>query len=162
MGASEEAASDEESHSGEPERSPELAGELPARIRVLCVDDDPATNRLHAIVLSEEPDIEVVGELLDPEGIFEAVEERRPDVVLLDLLMGKSTVETCALLRARYPRLRIIAMSGLDRAEMIETILGAGANGFVLKAFDFERIAPAIRRVARGEKLVLLDRGLRR
>ncbi len=124
------------------------------RIRVLCLDDDPATNRLHALVLQQERDIEVVGELLEADGAFEAIARHDPDVVLLDLRMsGESTLPTCARLRERFPHLGILALSGFGHPEMIEDVLRAGASGYVVKASDIDRLAPAIRRVARGEKL---------
>jgi DNA-binding NarL/FixJ family response regulator len=131
------------------------------KVRVLCVDDDPGTNYLHSFILREEGDIEVVGSVSRVEEVLPAVERFRPDVVLLDLRMGgDSSLPLLRDLAARTPRVHVLVLSGLEDPRTIEQLLAAGAGGFLTKAVDVERIAPAVREVARGERPIVRSSGL--
>jgi len=126
------------------------------KVRVLCVDDDPGTNYLHALILREEADIEVVGTVSTVADVLPALEARAPDVVLLDLRMGGdgswSLLHELAL---RQPRVRVVVLSGLEEPRLIEELLARGASGFVTKGVDPSEIAPAIRKVLRGEQPIV-------
>ncbi len=80
----------------------------------------------------------------------EAVRERRPDLVLLDVMMpGLSGLETCRRLRAAEPRLPIVFLTALDEEEDELRGLESGANGYISKSVADEvllaRIAALIR-----------------
>jgi two-component system response regulator DesR len=124
-----------------------------SRTRVLCVDDDPATNRLHALLLGFEGDMEVVGAVADPAGVLPAVEAHRPDVVLLDVQLGP--VRSSEVLRdlvRTYPSVRVLVLSGYDHPELVEELFAAGAAGFIAKSAEPEAIAPAIREAMHGAR----------
>ncbi|MEY4266272.1 MAG: hypothetical protein RIS90_807, partial [Pseudomonadota bacterium] len=56
-------------------------------VRVLLVEDHTMFREAIRLMLSQEPDIEVVGELGDGSGVAQAVDELRPDLVVMDVSM---------------------------------------------------------------------------
>lgn len=118
----------------------------PRKTRILCVDDDPATNRIHAIVLGEQPDMDVVASACHPDEVLPAIEAHRPDVVLLDyLLRGKPCEDLLRAIAAAHPGVRVIILSGMDRAGLPDDLRRAGASAFVTKGADLEGFREDIR-----------------
>jgi DNA-binding NarL/FixJ family response regulator len=128
-----------------------LEGEPSRRTRILCVDDDPAANRLHAFVLGDQPDMDVVGAVSRPEEVLSAIERLRPDVVLLDYVLGGTRCQD--LLRdiaEAHPSVRVVILSGFEQAELTRELSGLGAAGFVTKGSDLAGFLQDIRHAIRG------------
>lgn len=126
-----------------------MAGER--RTRILCVDDDPATNRLHATVLGGQPDMDVVGAASRPEEVLPEIVRCRPDVVLLDYVLGGIGCED--LLReiaAAHPSVRVVILSGFAPTELAKDPRTLGASGFVTKGSDLAGFLEEIRRAIVG------------
>jgi two-component system, NarL family, response regulator len=122
-------------------------------IRILIADDHPIVREgLHA-VLSDQPDLEVVGQA--PTGV-EAVTlalAYRPDVILMDLRMpGLNGVEAIAAVRAQWAEAHVIVLTTYDGDEDIYRALQAGAQAYLLKDTPRAELLEAIRAVARGQK----------
>jgi AmiR/NasT family two-component response regulator len=62
-------------------------------------------------LVGEQPDIEVVGEVSDESQLVEAVEESRPDVVILALESGEQHTAQCGFLLGRHPEMKILALA---------------------------------------------------
>jgi DNA-binding NarL/FixJ family response regulator len=121
------------------------------RTRILCVDDDPATNRLHATVLGSQPDMDVVGAASRVEDVLAEIERCRPDVVLLDYVLGGIGCEE--LLReiaALHPSVRVVILSGFQPQELAHDPRSLGAAGFVTKGSELSAFLEEIRRAIRG------------
>ena len=117
-------------------------------IRILVVDDDPQFRHLVRLVLRHAADFEFVGEAADGQAGVERVEEIRPDVVLLDLMMpGLDGFHALPLIRSAHPEVSVIVLTALDADEAAEGML-LGASGFVEKRHITERLEPLIRRCA--------------
>jgi DNA-binding NarL/FixJ family response regulator len=82
-------------------------------IRILLVDDDLSfLNSLEAL-LTGEPGLEVVGKAASGEEALAAAIRARPDVAVIDVLMPAMSGIDCAhLLQERYPKVRVILISG--------------------------------------------------
>jgi len=122
----------------------------PDRPRLLIVDDDPMTCRLVKIQLEMEGF--VCQTLSDPERALELIAEESPALVLVDFHLGtQGGLDLLQTIRSRaeYSRLPVIVMSATDYQR--ESKL-AGANGFVLKPFNWEDIATAIQEVLDRQK----------
>ena len=120
------------------------------KTRILCVDDDPATNRIHAIVLGEQPDMDVVASASHPDEVLPAIEAHRPDVVLLDyLLRGKPCEDLLRAIARAHPRVRVIILSGMDPGGLPGDLRSAGASGFVTKGADLDEFREEIRKAIR-------------
>ena len=112
-------------------------------MRVLLADDQPKVCSALRLLLSQQPGIEVVGETAEAEALLAHIENTHPDLILLDWeLPGLSRNGRFSVLRARYPNLKVIALSG--RPEVRGTALKAGADAFVSKIEPPDRLLGAL------------------
>jgi len=124
-------------------------------IKVGIVDD-------HAIVrtglrqfLSEHVDLRVVGEANDGREALELVREGEVDVLLMDISMPEhGGVDALQAIKARYPDLAVLILSGFPEAQYATTLLRFGASGYLNKECPPEDIVEAIRVVARGRRYI--------
>ena len=87
-------------------------------IRVVIVDDHALFRRGLDLVLSEEPDIKVVGEAADGIEAVHRAEEMAPDVVVMDVRMPRSTgIEAARRIRERLPDTKVIMLTVSDSEE---------------------------------------------
>ena len=120
-------------------------------IRVLLADDQPLVRAGLRMFLSAQPDIEVVGEAADGRDAVDAVEQHRPDVVLMDVRMPNlDGVEATRLITGAPDAPRVLVLTTFDLDEIVYDALRAGASGFLLKDASEERLTTAIRVVADG------------
>ena len=126
-------------------------------IRVLLVDDQDLLRAGYRMILSAEPDIEVVGEAADGAEAVAAVRSTRPDVVLMDIRMpGTDGLEaTEEILGDRDAEdVRIIVLTTFELDEYVLRALRAGASGFMLKGIEPTELLDAIRLVNAGDALL--------
>jgi len=110
-----------------------------ARVRVLVVDDTVVYRRILQRVVEEIPSAEVVGTASNGRVALERLRSLEVDLVLLDIEMPEMNgIETLAVIRAEWPRIGVVLLSGVDRsaADLTVTALESGALDFVPKA-DF-------------------------
>jgi two-component system, NarL family, response regulator NreC len=124
-------------------------------IRVLIVDDHAVVRAGLRLLLNAEDDIETVGEAGDArEAIFEA-RSTKPDVVLMDVVLGgKSGIEVTSELLHEDPEARILVLSMQDDPRYVREAFAAGAHGYVLKEAADTELVTAVREVARGGRYV--------
>jgi len=116
------------------------------RIRVLHVDDNPDARALLSFLVKHEADIEEVGSRSNAEDLEQAVRETTPDLLLIDLTMhGRDPVEAIRDVRAAFPSLRIVALTGSLDPRLRERARQAGASQLVTKAIDASEILTVIR-----------------
>jgi DNA-binding NarL/FixJ family response regulator len=123
-------------------------------IRVVLVDDQEVIRVGLRAILSDRPDIEVVGEVGDGLSAVRIVTELSPDVVLMDLRMpGIDGVEATRRIRTRHPEqvVRILVLTTFDQDTNVLAALRAGADGFLSKGASPAELVDGILRVARGE-----------
>jgi DNA-binding NarL/FixJ family response regulator len=135
-------------------------------IRVVIVDDQQLVRAGFRMVLSSQPDLEVVGEAADGAAALRLLAQTPADVVVMDIRMPvldgvAATREICA----RHDGARVLVLTTFDTDEDAFAALQAGASGFLLKNVPPEDLLAAIRVVAEGEAVVaprvtrrLLDR----
>ena len=107
---------------------------MPARLRVLLVEDDETFVEAVKAVLVPDERFDVVGVAHDGQRAVELSEELSPDLVLVDIgLPGIDGVEATRAIRKRSPASRVVMLTGrTDRAD-IERTERAGAIGYVTK-----------------------------
>ncbi|MGO1051669.1 response regulator [Crossiella sp. CA198] len=122
-------------------------------IRVLLADDQQPVREALRLLLSAEPDIEIVGEAANGAEAVHLTRWRRPDVVLMDIRMphqdGLSAIEELAGTPAR-----ILVLTTFDLDDYLYRALRAGAAGFLLKDNDPELLTSAIRAIHQGQGLI--------
>jgi DNA-binding NarL/FixJ family response regulator len=137
-------------------------------IRVLLVDDQPLLRTGFRMILSAEPDLQVVGEAGEGAAAVELARRLRPDVVLMDIRMpGMDGIQATRALAGPGVEdpLKVLMLTTFGQDEYVVESLRAGASGFLLKDAPAEDLVEAIRVIAAGEALLapsvtrrLLDR----
>jgi two-component system NarL family response regulator len=122
------------------------------KIRVLLVDDHTMLRQALRVLLENEVDIEVVGELGDGTHVLESAQRLDPDVIVMDVSMpAVNGIEATRALLNKRPQTRIVALSAFGYKQFIMEMMDAGALAYVIKSAAGEQLVRAIRSVARGE-----------
>lgn len=128
-------------------------------ITVLVADDQPLVRAGLAMLLSAQPDLEVVGEASDGRETIQLAQRLRPDVVLMDLRMpvldGAEATRVPVREQADSDRLvKVLVLTTFNDDDAVYGALTAGASGFLLKHAAPADLVAAIRRVAAGESWI--------
>jgi DNA-binding NarL/FixJ family response regulator len=119
------------------------------------VDDHPLVRECLSQLITREPDLLVCGEADSVDTASKAIEQHKPDLLLLDLrLKSGDSLELVKSVRARYPATRILIISQQEETLFAERCLRAGADGYVTKQEVSEEVLTAIRTVLDGETYV--------
>jgi AmiR/NasT family two-component response regulator len=81
------------------------------RVRVLVANRPRLMRELVLATISDKPDIEIVGEVLDENNLIEVVEQVQPDVLILAIDEQQKRLGQCGFLLGRYPQMRILALA---------------------------------------------------
>jgi DNA-binding NarL/FixJ family response regulator len=124
-------------------------------IRIGIVDDHAIVRSGLRQLLSEEVDFRVTAEAADGREALEIARSGDVDVLLLDLSMrDHGGVDALGAIKARFPDLPVLILSGFPEAHYATTLLRQGAAGYLNKECDPQEIATAIRTVARGRRYI--------
>ena len=124
-------------------------------IRILLADDQALFREALRMLISSQPDLEVVGEASNGEEVIQLAASSRPNVVLMDLQMPvMNGVAATRHLHSEQPDCRVIALTTFDGDEYVFDCLRAGAVGYLLKDAPSENLFAAIRAAARGESFL--------
>ena len=123
------------------------------RIKRIIIAEDYAIVRegLKALIDSY-PDFEVVGEAEDGKQAIEYVEQLKPDLVLMDLSMPKTSGMTAIQeIKTRFPEVKVLALTVHKTDGYVRRTLEAGADGYILKDSPYSELDMAIRTVLDGK-----------
>ncbi len=120
-------------------------------IRTLIVEDETLMRALLGATLRADRRFQIVGEAEDGEEGLRLCLEKKPDLVLLDVLLPKLRGPELAekLLKA-LPKTRIVVVSARQESAMMRNILRKGVHGYVDKRQDAKALKEAIMTVSRG------------
>jgi DNA-binding NarL/FixJ family response regulator len=122
------------------------------RIRVLIVDDQALVRRSIALMLSLEPDMQVVGEASDGIEAVDQAHQLHPDVVLMDLHMPrKGGVAATREITSAQPQVRVLVLTTMESDQTVFDAVRAGALAYLLKDASEPEVVEAVRAVYRGE-----------
>jgi len=124
----------------------------PTPVRVLIVDDHSIVREGLRTLLSEEAEIEVVGEAANGAEAVKLVATRHPHVVLMDLVMPEvDGIEAIRRIRARKYACEILVLTSFGDDQHVRDAIQAGATGYLLKDVLKADLLRAIHAAARGE-----------
>lgn len=124
-------------------------------ISIVIVDDHRLIRQMWASMFADITGIIVAGEAGTLAGAVEMIKEKIPDIVLLDINLGKeSGMDAVPLIRKFSPGTRIIAASMHNQSAYVKKMLQLGAKGYVTKNSPFEEMLTAIEEVMKGNLYV--------
>lgn len=124
-------------------------------IHILIADDHAIVREGLKQIVTEEPDIKVIGEAENASQVFELLQSLAINIIILDINMpGKSGLEALKDLRKDYPKIPVLILSMYSEEQYGLRALKAGASGFLKKVSAPEELVKAIRKIFSGGKYI--------
>ena len=121
-------------------------------IRVHVTDDHPIVRRGIRQLLETEADIEVVGEATNGREAVADMDELKPDIVLMDLVMPvMDGIEAIRQIKAAHPSIQILVLTSFATDDKVFPAIKAGALGYLIKDTGPDELVRAIRQVHQGQ-----------
>ena len=118
------------------------------KISVCLVDDNKELIHMMEEYFSEQEDIEVIGTAFNGRDCLELIEEKKPDVLVLDIIMphvdGLAVLQSIREMEMEHPP-NVIMLTAFGQEEVMKKAVDLGASYFILKPFDLENLANQIR-----------------
>jgi len=131
---------------------------VPNPIRVMVVDDHAMVRRGLATFLMVYDDLELAGEAESGEEAIQLCAEVKPDVILMDMVLPvMDGAAATRVIRKRYPKVQVIALTSFKDKNIIKNALEAGAIGYLLKDVSAAELALAIRAAHAGRATLSQD-----
>lgn len=131
------------------------------KIKVFHLEDYTIIRDGIRFLLSQDNEIELIGEASQADGLFRSLAHKPADVLLLDIYLdGMEHVKTtngfdiCARMTEEYPGIKVVAHSVYDDADRVARIMKAGAMGFVSKKAGYAELIHAIKVAHQGHKYI--------
>jgi DNA-binding NarL/FixJ family response regulator len=120
---------------------------------VFLADDHPILRDGLRSLLSDQPDVEVVGDAANGAEALEGILKLQPDIVLMDIAMPMfDGIEVTTKILEKSPSIKVIILSIYDTSEHIYKALRAGAVGYLLKEAAGIEVVSAVRAVIKGQR----------
>ena len=114
--------------------------------QVMIVDDSEFMRNLLREILEEQ--FEVVGEAENGVEAVETYKERRPDLVMMDIVMPiRDGIEATAAIKQGDPDANVIMCTSIGQEEKMKAAIKAGADGYITKPFQKPSVMEAIETV---------------
>ena len=121
------------------------------RIRVMVVDDHPIMRSGLRDMLEASGRFEVVGQAGDGEEAVRTVEELKPEVIVMDVIMpGKDGIDACREIMELLPETRVMMLTASTEEDAVIEAVAAGATGYLQKYSRPEELVEAVLDVAEG------------
>lgn len=122
------------------------------KLRILIVEDHLTVREGVKLLVNAQPDMEVVGEAGDGEIAIAQADKLKPDVIVMDISMPNvNGLKATKRLRRIDPDIKILTLTRHTDDGYLQQLIGAGANGYVLKQSAPTELITAIRAVASGQ-----------
>jgi DNA-binding NarL/FixJ family response regulator len=118
-------------------------------IEILIADDHPLFRKGLADVLSDEPDIAVVGQAGDGEEAIQLIRKIRPEIAILDIDMpGKNGLDVAEYIKVHQLPVKVIILTMYKDEKRFNRAVNLGIKGYMLKENTIEEVTDSIRTVA--------------
>jgi two-component system, NarL family, response regulator LiaR len=125
------------------------------KIRILLAEDHKVVREGTRRLLESQNDFEVVGEASDGIEAVELAKKLKPEIIIMDVSMPRlNGIEATKQVKALYPNMAVLVLTGYDDDEYVFALLEAGAAGYLLKESSGEELIDAIRQVMTGEPVL--------
>ncbi|MFC4104188.1 response regulator [Paenibacillus xanthanilyticus] len=124
-------------------------------IRILIADDQRLLRDGLQTILQLEDDLEVVGVSENGQEAYEAVREKRPDIVLMDIKMPVlDGIEAMKLIKRDYPSTVVLILTTFAEDKFIVDAMAGGADGFLLKDMPADKVIQTVREAVKGQLIL--------
>lgn len=124
-------------------------------IAVLLADDHTVVRKGTRDFLQEDAGIEVIADAADGAEAWRLLEERPPDVAVLDIRMPEiNGIDLTRRIKESYPGVRVLILSAYDDDPYVLAALRAGADGYLLKTAPSSDLLRAVRELAAGRSFL--------
>lgn len=114
--------------------------------KIFIIDDSKQIRERLIKLLVEIPNVQVIGESASAQGVLEAIDTLRPDVLVLDIrLPGQTGIELLRDVKQHQPDLQVFIMTSYDYPEYRRQSIRAGADMFFNKTKEFEALIEALK-----------------
>jgi len=121
------------------------------KLRILLAEDHQTVREGIKLLVNNQPDMEVVGEAGNGEIAIKMATELKPDMLLMDISMpAMNGLKATKRLRLLQPDIKILTLTRHTDDGYLQQLIGAGANGYVLKQSAPTELITAIRTIAAG------------
>lgn len=122
------------------------------KIRVIIVDDHEIVRNGLSVFLETCDDLQLVGEASTGVEAVRMVEQTRPDVVLMDIVMPEMDgISATQIIRQKFPDTQIVALTSFENEDTVPAVLQAGAISYLLKNVTIDELADAVRNAYIGK-----------
>lgn len=120
-------------------------------IRVVIADDIQILRQGLKAIFSQDEEIKVVGLAADGKEALELCRLYRPDVVLMDMRMPEFDGNWgIRRIKEQFPEIKVLVLTTFDDDETVETAIENGADGYILKEMEDEKVIQAVKAVCTG------------
>ncbi len=124
-------------------------------IKLLIAEDQALVRGAISALLQLDPDIDVVAQAEDGEDALRLLQKTPVDFVLTDIEMPNMTgLELMAIVKQRFPDIKMAIMTTFSRAGYIRRALESGVDGFILKEAPSDYLVTAIKKIMQGQKII--------
>ncbi len=121
-------------------------------IKILIADNHKIFREAVGSLLSNEPDIEVVGKAEDGRTAVQLARKLHPNVITMEISMPNlNGIDATYQITRKMPKVKVIALSACRDKRSVREMLKAGASGYVTKECAFEELIVAIRNVTSNQ-----------
>jgi len=127
---------------------------MPRKIRIVIVDDHPMVRRGVSETLSEEADFELVAVGESADDAIELANDKRPDLILLDIALAGGGIEAAQKIAKDHPDIKLVMLTVREDQLTVRAALRAGARGYLAKGIDGPELVDAVRKIHSGQNYV--------
>ncbi|AXT19351.1 response regulator [Flavobacteriaceae bacterium AU392] len=121
-------------------------------IRLAIAEDHQSLIDGIKLLLEYEEDISIVGTANNGEGLLDIIKKKHVSVVITDIRMPKlDGIAATKIIKKEHPEIKVLAFTMFDQEDAIQQMLGAGANGYILKNSPLSEVLNAVRSVYKGD-----------
>lgn len=119
--------------------------------KIAIIDDHKIFRTGLEVILNGINNFKVIQSCCDGKTLLKSLEKEQPDIIFMDIkLPDENGVELTAIVKDKYPEVKVIALTMFGEIDYFNKMVDAGADGFLLKGTDVEELEKAIKEVMEG------------